>query len=204
VVIDKKIVKGSYVAEGATLYEVSDISTLWNIAEVYEADAGHITVGETAVLSTPTYPEKSFRGIVKMIYPVVNPQSRTVKVRLVVSNMSGILRPNMYTEILFKTRSGRAITVPVGAVLITGKRNLVYVKVGHENHFQAREVGLGSRFDGKYEITFGLTEGEEVVTQGGYLIDSESQLKTGTGATHQHGAQQTEDASKDPPAQHNH
>ena len=59
-------------------------------------------------------------------------------------------------------------------------------------------------FDGKYEITYGLTEGEEVVTQGGYLIDSESQLKTGTGATHQHGARQTEDASKDPPAQHNH
>ncbi len=204
VVIEKKIVKGSYVAEGATLYEVSDISTLWNIAEVYEADAGHITVGETAVLNTPTYPERSFRGIVKMVYPVVNPQSRTVKVRLVVSNTSGILRPNMYTETLFKTRTGRAITVPVGAVLITGKRNLVYVKAGHENHFMAREVGLGSRFDGKYEITYGLTEGEEVVTQGGYLIDSESQLKTGTGATHQHGAQPTEDAAKDPPAQHNH
>jgi Cu(I)/Ag(I) efflux system membrane fusion protein len=204
VVIDKKIIKGSYVSEGATLYEVSDISTLWNIADVYEADASHIAVGEPAVLSTPTYPEKSFRGIVKMIYPAVNPQSRTVKIRLVVNNASGSLRPNMYTETLFKTKTGRSITVPVGAVLITGKRNLVYVKAGHDNHFLAREVGLGSRFDGKYEITYGLTEGDEVVTQGGYLIDSESQLKTGTGATHQHGAQQTQDASKGPPVQHNH
>jgi Cu(I)/Ag(I) efflux system membrane fusion protein len=92
----------------------------------------------------------------------------------------------MYTETVFKRKIGRSITVPVSAVLITGKRNLVYVKTEHENHFQAREVGLGSRFDGKYEITFGLMEGEEVVTEGGYLIDSESQLKTGSGATHQH------------------
>jgi Cu(I)/Ag(I) efflux system membrane fusion protein len=185
-VIDKKIVKGSYVSEGMTLYEISDISTLWNIAEVYESDAGHIAVGESATLSTSTYPDKTFGATVALVYPVVNPQSRTVKVRLIVNNTSGKLRPNMYTETVFKRKIGRSITVPVSAVLITGKRNLVYVKTEHENHFQAREVGLGSRFDGKYEITFGLMEGEEVVTEGGYLIDSESQLKTGSGATHQH------------------
>jgi membrane fusion protein, copper/silver efflux system len=192
-VIDKKIVKGSYVSEGTTLYEISDISTLWNIAEVYEADAGHIRLGESATISTTAYPDKSFMGTVALIYPVVNPQARTVKVRLIVGNASGKLRPNMYTETLFRQMKGRALTVPVGAVLVTGKRNLVYVKAGHENHFQAREVGLGSRFDGKYEITSGLMEGEEVVTEGGYLIDSESQLKTGTGATHQHGKSEMPD-----------
>jgi len=185
IVIDKKIVKGSYVSEGTTLYEISDVSTLWNIAEVYESDAGHIAIGESATLSTAAYPDKTFRGTVALIYPVVNAQARTVKVRLIVGNATGKLRPNMYTETVFRQSKGRSLAVPVGAVLITGKRNLVYVKAGHENHFEAREVGLGSRFDGKYEITFGLMEGEEVVTEGGYLIDSESQLKTGTGATHQ-------------------
>ena len=185
-VIDKKIVAGSYVSEGASLYEISDLTTLWNIADVYEIDAGQIRVGEPATITTPAYPQKKFNARVSLIYPVVNPQARTVKVRLAVGNPSGQLRPNMYTETLFMQKKGRAITVPVSAVLITGKRNLVYVKLGHENHFQAREVGLGTRFDGKYEITYGLMEGEEVVTQGGYLIDSESQLKAGSGATHNH------------------
>lgn len=187
VVIDKKIVTGSYVSEGTTLYEISDISTLWNIAEVYESDAGNIVVGENAKFTTATYPNKTFAGTVSLIYPVVNAQARTVKVRIVVNNASGKLRPNMYTETMFRLMRGRALTVPVGAVLVTGKRNLVYIKAGHENHFEAREVTLGTRFDGKYEITSGLAEGEEVVTEGGYLIDSESQLKSGTGATHQHG-----------------
>ena len=145
VVIDKKIVKGSYVAEGTTLYEVSDISTLWNIADVYEADAGHITVGETACPEHPDLSGEVISGIVKMVYPVVNPQSRTVKVRLVVSNTSGTLRSEYVHRDIVQDADGRAISVPVGAVLITGKRNLVYVKMGHDNHFQAREVGLGSR-----------------------------------------------------------
>ena len=204
IVIDKKIVKGSYVSEGTTLYEISDVSTLWNIAEVYESDAGHIAIGESATLSTAAYPDKTFRGTVALIYPVVNAQARTVKVRLIVGNATGKLRPNMYTETVFRQSKGRSLAVPVGAVLITGKRNLVYVKAGHENHFEAREVGLGSRFDGKYEITFGLMEGEEVVTEGGYLIDSESQLKTGTGATHQHSASETPAQQKEQPQQHNH
>ena len=203
-VIDKTIVKGSYVSEGTTLYEISEISTLWNIAEVYESDAGHIAIGESATLSTAAYPDKTFRATVALIYPVVNPQSRTVKVRLIVGNESGKLRPNMYTETVFRQMKGRSLSVPVGAVLVTGKRNLVYVKAEHENHFEAREVGLGSRFDGKYEITSGLVEGEEVVTEGGYLIDSESQLKTGTGAGHQHGTAEIPEQQKNQPEQHNH
>lgn len=190
-VIDKKVVTGAYVSEGATLYEVADLRTLWNIAEVYESDAAHIAVGEEAVLSTSALPNKTFRGTVSLIYPVVDPQARTIRVRLTVNNAADRLRPNMYTETVFRRKVGHAPTVPVSAVLITGKRNLVYVKLDHENHFEAREVGLGTRFDGKYEITFGLKAGEEIVTEGGYLIDSESQLKTGNGATHQHGGTPT-------------
>jgi len=191
IVIDKKIVTGVYVSEGSTLYEISDISTLWNIADVYETDAGFIRIDEKAKLSIGTYPDEVFNGTVSLIYPVVNPQTRTVKVRLLVNNTSGKLKPNMYTETLFMRKKGKSLTVPVGAVLVTGKRNLVYVKADHENHFEAREVGVGIRFDNKYEITSGLSEGEVVVSEGGYLIDSESQLKSGTGASHQHGGTAT-------------
>jgi Cu(I)/Ag(I) efflux system membrane fusion protein len=187
VVIDKKIVTGVYVSEGSTLYEISDISTLWDIADVYETDAGFIRIGERAKLSIGTYPHDAFSGTVSLIYPVVNPQSRTVKVRLLVNNTSGKLRPNMYSETVFIRKKGKSLTVPVGAVLVTGKRNLVYVKTDHENHFEAREVGVGIRFDNKYEIISGLSEGEVVVSEGGYLIDSESQLKSGNGDAHQHG-----------------
>jgi membrane fusion protein, copper/silver efflux system len=187
IVIDKKIVTGVYVSEGSILYEISDISMLWNIAEVYESDAGYIRVGEKANLSIAAYPNETFTGTVSLIYPVVNPQTRTVKVRVHVNNANGKLKPNMYTETVFTRKRGKSLTVPVGAVLVTGKRNLVYVKAEHENHFEAREVGIGSRFNDKYEITWGLTEGEVVVSEGGYLIDSESQLKSGSRTIHQHG-----------------
>jgi len=204
-VIDKKIVTGVYVSEGSTLYEISDISMLWNIAEVYESDAGYIRVGEKAKLSIASYPDEMFTGAVSLIYPVVNPQTRTVKVRVLVNNANGKLKRNMYTETLFTRKKEKALIVPVGAVLVTGKRNLVYVKAEHENHFEAREVGIGSRFNGKYEITWGLSEGEVVVSEGGYLIDSESQLKSGTGAAHQHGSSTTpETKSEEMPTEHKH
>lgn len=205
IIIDKKIVEGIYVNEGTSLYDVSDISTLWNIAEVYENDAAHLRTGERATLSTATYPDKKFNATISLIYPVVNPQTRTVKVRLTVNNGSGQLKPNMYTETLFQRKQGKSLTVPVSAVLITGKRNLVYVKAELENHFEAREIGIGTRFNGKYEVTWGLIEGEEVVSEGGYLIDSESQLKTRGGSGHQHGGSSaTETAKENPSEQHNH
>lgn len=191
IVIEKKIVEGIYVSEGTVLYDVSDISTLWNIADVYESDAAHIRAGERAVLSTASYPDQTFGGMVSLIYPVVNAQSRTVKVRLTVNNAGEKLKPNMYTETVFRQKAGRSLTVPVSTVLLTGKRNLVYVKAGHENNFEAREIGVGMRFSGKYEVLWGLMDGEEVVSEGGYLIDSESQLKTGNGSEHQHGGPAT-------------
>jgi Cu(I)/Ag(I) efflux system membrane fusion protein len=205
IIIEKKIVEGIYVNEGTSLYDVSDISTLWNIAEVYENDAAHLRVGERATLSTATYPDKMFNATVSLIYPVVNPQTRTVKVRLTVNNSREQLKPNMYTETLFQRKQGKSLTVPVSAVLITGKRNLVYVKAEHENHFEAREIGIGTRFNGKYQVTWGLMEGEEVVSEGGYLIDSESQLKTGGGSGHQHGGSSATETPKEKPnEQHNH
>jgi Cu(I)/Ag(I) efflux system membrane fusion protein len=180
IVVDKKIVEGMYISEGLPLFEVSDLSTLWNIADVYEADAGRLRIGDKAAIHMPNVPDRAFPAVISFIYPVVNPQSRTVKVRLSVSNAAGLLRPNTYTETVFRQSRGTALIVPVSAVLITGKRNIVYVKT-EGNLFKAREIELGVRFDGKYEITYGLQSGEIVVSEGGYLIDSERQLKTGGG-----------------------
>ena len=86
------------------------------------------------------------------------------------------LKPNMYGDTYFEAGTKTGITVPMEAVLLTGKRNLVYVKKS-PGHFEAREVQLGNKIDGRYEILAGLSAGEEIVASGGYLIDSESQLR---------------------------
>jgi membrane fusion protein, copper/silver efflux system len=179
IVVDKKIVDGMYISEGQPLFEISDLSTLWDVADVSEADASRIRTGDKAVIVTQNGEEHRVPATVAFIYPVVNPQSRTVKIRLTVNNAAGGLKPNMYTQAIFTQRSDRALTVPVTAVLITGKRNIVYVKTNASGQFEGRDVTLGTKYDGKYEITSGLREGDTVVTQGGYLIDSESQLRSG-------------------------
>jgi membrane fusion protein, copper/silver efflux system len=185
-VMTKKITTGSYVSEGAILYELSDLSTLWNLAEVNVDLVGLLHVGDTAMISIGSGGGKAIKGTVSFVYPVVDDQSRNVKVRLLVNNADGKLRPNTYTETSFLAKAGKGFTVPVSAVLLTGKRNLVYVRTDNGNHFVAREVGLGPRFGNKYVILWGLSEGEEVVSEGGYLIDSESQLRSGDGPGHQH------------------
>ncbi|MBP1658644.1 MAG: family metal ion efflux pump rane fusion protein [Bacteroidetes bacterium] len=203
-VIEKQIVNGSYVSEGAPLYEIADLSTLWNVAEVFESDVRDVSVGDKVSFTTAAYPDKVFSGTVALLYPVVNAETRTIKVRVVVGNPSGKLKPNMYTETVFRGARTRMLTVPSSAVLVTGKRNLVYVKVGPENNFQAREVLLGGKYDGKYGIISGLSEGEEIVREGGYLLDSEIQLTTGSGAEHQHGGSARVEASKPGTTQHTH
>lgn len=185
-VVEKKVVEGVYVNEGTVLYQIADLTTLWNIADVYESDAVELKPGGRSTISTPGSAGRTFSASIGFVYPVVDPQTRTIKVRSIVKNPDGVLKPNMYTETVFRLVKPEVLTVPVSAVLMTGKRDLVYVKADRDNHFEAREVGIGIKSGDKYEVLRGLSEGEEVVSEGGYLIDSESQLKSGGGSTHSH------------------
>ena len=184
-VIEKKIQEGNYINEGSVLYDVADLSTLWNIAEIYETELQFIKVGDKVGLKLDSYPNEIFEGRVNLIYPVINSQSRTVKVRSVFSNLRSKLKPQMYGESIFETDLGSSLVVPENAVLITGKRNIVWIKSG-EGMFELREVKLGVKYNGMYQILSGLNEGEEVAATGAYLIDSESQLKSGSSSAHQH------------------
>ena len=175
-VLEKKVQEGMYINEGTIMFEIADLNTLWNIAEVYESDISSIKVGSKVKVNIASYPDESFDGRVSFIYPVINPQTRTIKIRSVVANAKNKLKPNMYGETYFVSGARTGIAVPMEAVLLTGKRNLVYVKKS-QGHFEAREVQLGSKLDGKYEILGGLSVGEEIAASGGYLIDSESQLR---------------------------
>jgi membrane fusion protein, copper/silver efflux system len=187
-VIEKKIVEGTYVNIGASLFDIADLSTLWNLAELYETDVVVVRVGQQVALRVQAYPNETFKGRVAFIYPVVNAESRTVKVRIETPNPHGRLRPAMYTETLFSVDTGMGLTVPDDAVLVTGKQNVVWVQVqGETNKFEARHVTTGAKFDGKVQILSGLSEGEKVVASGGFLLDSERQLRGGAGGGHNHG-----------------
>jgi Cu(I)/Ag(I) efflux system membrane fusion protein len=178
IVIDKKVQEGMYVSEGTNLYDVADLSSLWNIAEVYENNLANIKVGMVVKLSIDAFPGEEFAGKVKFIYPVVNAQNRTIKIRSEFSNKTGKLKPQMYGNINFIMPPMKGLFIPEDAVLFTGKRNIVWIKTS-DKMFEARTVEVGNKINGKYQIINGINEGDEIVTNGGFLLDSESQLKTG-------------------------
>ena len=189
-VIEKKVQEGVYVNEGTAIYDVAELSTLWNIAEVYENNLSNVKIGSPVKLHLRAYPGEEFSGRVTFIYPVINSQTRTIKVRSVFSNHGGKLKPQMYGETVFNKTSGQGLLVPTDAVIIAGKRAVVWTKTG-DGMFEARNVQIGNRFGDKYQILSGLNEGDEIAATGGFLIDSESQLKTGMPTGHQHGGTST-------------
>ena len=195
-VIDKKVQEGVYVNEGTAIYDVAELSTLWNIAEVYENNLANVKVGSLAKLHLRAYPGEEFKGKVTFIYPVINSQTRTVKVRSEFSSYGGKLKPQMYGETIFDKTGGDGLLVPADAVIIAGKRAVVWVKTG-DGMFEARNVLIGNRFGNKYQIVSGLNEGDEIAATGGFLIDSESQLKTGMPTGHQHSLESAVDNTAD-------
>lgn len=184
-VIEKKVQEGMYVNEGSVIYDMADLSVLWNVSELYADDVTVVKPGDKVEMTVQSFPGEVFTGRVTFIYPVVNPESRTIKVRSEFTNPQGKLKPQMYTETVFSKSYGQGLVVPENAVLFTGKRQLIYVKVG-QGAFEAREIKTGIKYNGKYQILSGLEEGLEVAASGGYLIDSESQLKSGNAPAHKH------------------
>ena len=184
-VIEKKVQEGMYVNEGTTIYEVAELSTLWNIAEVNETGLSIVKLGSKVKLKLKAYPGEEFTGRVTFIYPVINPQTRTVKIRSEFSSQSNKLKPQMYGETIFTADVGTGLLIPADAVIFSGNRNVVWVKTG-DGMFEARNVQLGHKFGDQYQVLSGINEGDEVAASGGFLIDSESQLKTGMPTGHQH------------------
>jgi Cu(I)/Ag(I) efflux system membrane fusion protein len=185
-VIEKKVQEGMYVNEGTAIYELAELSTLWNIAEVNESDLSAIKIGSKVKLKLKAYPGEEFAGKVTFIYPVINPQTRTVKVRSEFSSLNGKLKPQMYGETIFYSDAGLGLAIPADAIIFSGNRNVVWVKTS-DGMFEARTVLIGEKYGDNYQILSGLNAGDEIAASGGFLIDSESQLKTGMSTGHQHG-----------------
>lgn len=178
-VVTKKLVQpGQYVKEGDVLYDIADLSQVWVEAEVFEADMRNVKVGQGVEVTTPSFPGKTFRGRIAFIYPFLNPDSRTVKVRAVLPNPGQRLKPDMFVTASLVTANAAHLAVPSSAVLDTGRRKLVYLEVA-PGVFRPREVSLGNKADAYYPVLSGIEEGQKVAVSGGFLLDAASQIQSG-------------------------
>jgi Cu/Ag efflux protein CusF len=174
---------------GEALYQISNLSSLWLLADIFEQDLALIRAGQAAKITVNAYPGKVFSGKVAFIYPTLTPETRTAKARIELSNPGGALMPAMYAsvELLAGASKGKAVAVPDSAVLDSGTRQIVLVQRG-EGQFEPRPVKLGVRADGYIEVLEGVQAGDMVVVSANFLIDSESNLKAALGTFGAHDA----------------
>lgn len=183
VVIEKMVQQGQYVNTGDVLFNVADLSRVWVEIEVYENEFPNIHIGQQVEIRSQSFPGKPFNGRIAFIYPFLDPKTRTVKARVEMANPGMRLKPDMFVNAIIKVPLGKAIVVPVTAVIDTGKRKVVWVETD-PGMFEPRDVQTGQQTDDKIQILTGLKDGDKVAVSGGYLIDSESQLKGGGGQDH--------------------
>ena len=184
-VTQKMALQGMKVMPGEKLFEIADLSTLWVIADIYEYELASIKAGDRAVLTLSYLPGQEFASAIDYVYPTLAAETRTAKVRFVIPNKGGKLKPQMFTDVEIKMGLGSRLAVPRSAVINTGTRQIVYVDKG-KGHFEPREVQTGIRSEGMVEIRGGLSVGEKVAASGNFLIDSEAQLKGVQPLQHKH------------------
>ena len=176
IILEKDVFEGQRVMPGMRLYRIADLTELWVEGEVFERDIQFIEQGAQAHIEVAAYPGEHRMGTVSFIYPTVDVQSRTNRVRVTVSNEDLRLKPGMFATIFFDVRvAADALTVPTEAVVVTGERNLVFSR-DPDGMLQAREVVLGPRASERIAILSGLAEGDTIVSSANFLVDAESRL----------------------------
>jgi len=163
------------------LYTIADLSTVWVQAQVFQNDLERIRVGAPAALEVNTYPGRTFTGRVDFIYPQVDMDTRTAKVRVVFPNPGLQLKPGMFVNVDLKVPIGRELVIPASGVLQSGTREIAFVERS-DGYLEPRDVQLGSRVGDDFIVMKGLKAGEQIVTSANFLIDSESQLQAAAGS----------------------
>jgi Cu(I)/Ag(I) efflux system membrane fusion protein len=176
VVTKKEVVDGMKLDAGAMPYEIVDLSSVWVLADVYESEIRFIKRGISAALTLTAFPSRTFEGKVIFIDPFLDPETRTVKVRLAFRNPDGDLKPEMFGEVVLKTASHDGLIVPADAIIDSGTSKTVFIATG-DGKFQPRTVEIGTSDGSAVEVTKGLTAGERLVIRANFLIDSESRLR---------------------------
>jgi membrane fusion protein, copper/silver efflux system len=177
IVLERNAIEGMRAQPGDVLFRVADNSVVWALIDVAERDLGALLVGQAVIIRSRSYPGREFAGKVSVIYPQVNRDTRTARIRIELSNPDFALLPDMYVDAEIDTGDPHPVlAVPDSAVLDTGSRQAVFVEKG-QGRFEPRDVKLGHRGGGYVEVREGLAEGEPVVVSANFLIDAESNLK---------------------------
>ncbi len=181
-IMRRHVTRGDYVKEGSPLFRVTDLSHVWIMLDAYESDLPWISRGDQVDMTLAAMPGRTYSGRVTFIDPFIDPETRVARVRVEVSNAGDLLKPEMLVSGLVRSRiagDAETLLIPASAVLWTGKRSVVYVRVpGTENpSFLYREIVLGPRAGDQYVVDKGLNEGEEIVINGVFKIDAAAQLE---------------------------
>lgn len=179
IVMKREALPGKYVEPGTTLYEIADLSMVWISAEIYESEVAAVKVGQSATVTFAAYPGETFDGRVAYMYPTLNSETRTARVRLEFQNPGLKLKPGMYGNVTLQTDAIRTLVVPKEAVIDTGLRQLVFMDRG-QGRYEPAAVKLGRRSQDYVEVMEGLREGDRVVTSANFLLDAESKLASAT------------------------
>ena len=181
VVIQKNVSLGDYVGTGSVLFTVTDLSKLWLRLDVYETDLPFVTLGDNIQFTVAGRLSETKQARVSFIDPLIDPNTRAASLRAEISNGGMLLKPEMFVTAKIsggKSTAATDLVIPRTAILWTGKRSVVYVKVPNATvpSFEMREVILGNRLGENYQITAGLQAGEEIVSQGAFAVDASAQL----------------------------
>jgi RND family efflux transporter MFP subunit len=161
---------------GDELLELTDLQTVYVWANFYQEDLPVLKKGLPVDITTSAWPNEIFYGKIAVVDPFLDPDTRTIRVRIDIENPDLKLRPEMFVDVGLNIDAGERLAVPVNAVLPTGEHNIVFVDKG-QGELQPRFVELGQQYGDYYEIKSGLNEGERVVASGNFLIDAESQIQ---------------------------
>ncbi|HET8901316.1 MAG TPA: efflux RND transporter periplasmic adaptor subunit [Holophagaceae bacterium] len=176
VVTAKNVVKGARLMPGDTPFEVTDLAEVWVLADAYAADLPKLKAGAKAAFTSPALPGRTFTGRVAFIDPVIDPQTRTAKVRLALANPRGELRPETYGEAAFQGSGRKGLRIPFSAVIDDGDRKVVFVDEG-DGHFVPRQVEMGAQDADWAEVKSGLKAGDRVADKASFLLDSEARRR---------------------------
>lgn len=163
------------------LYTIADLSNVWVQAQVFQSDLGRVKLGDRATLTVDTFPGRAFSGRVDFIYPQVDMDTRTAKVRLVFPNPNLQLTPGMFVNVNLKIPMGEQLVIPTTGILQSGTRQIAFVN-RNDGYIEPRDVQLGARAGDDFIVLKGLKAGEQIVTSANFLIDSESQLQAALGS----------------------
>jgi Cu(I)/Ag(I) efflux system membrane fusion protein len=179
-VIKKVAVAGIHVNPGDELYTLADLSHIWIMADIYEYELPFIKLGQAAIVTLSYDPQTVLKARVGFIYPTLDPQNRTAKVRFELENPKQGLKPEMYANVELSMPLGERLAVPRDAILESGERHIIFIHHGG-GRLEWRNAKLGAQAGTLVEVVEGLKEGDHVVTSANFLIDSESQLKAAVG-----------------------